>query len=437
MLLASSHGSAAGKKRYRYVNGAWELVAEPAEQTPVDTIPAWQPLPPDTTLNVDGLMFPPYYYSPVIFDGYNFGVRPDSIDPSAKILDPASPTYWVDSRLDAASRFRAFKQHYMAHNPSLVAYNINTLPEAPKQFRAYVDDTNATIKVEEIKIDKKEVHNEVGKVDFKHRHWLHQFDGSVQFSQAYNSPNWYQGGNNNLNVLINGVYNIKLNQAFHPNVMFENTVSYKLGLNSAPDDSLRNYSISEDNFQINSKFGIKAIKRWYYSATFQFKTQLLNNYNKNTTDLKAAFLAPGEMNIGLGMTYEYSKKNFSVNASIAPLSYNLKMCLNDKIPETWFGIKQGHSTISQYGSNIDTRMNWKLAYNINYSSRLTAFTNYEYVQSDWEHTISFSINKYLSTQLYVHFRYDSQGKYDPTTKWHKFQVKEIFSFGFNYRIATA
>ena len=435
--LASPDASAAGKKRYRYVNGRWTMLTDDTESTREAKTSEPEPLRPDTTINVNGIMYPPYYYSPVIFDGYVMGVNPDTINLAVKPLDTESPTYWVDARLQAADRFRSFKQHYMANNPGLVQYNINTLPEAPKQFRAYVDDSNATIKVEEIVIDQTDVRNEVGKVDFKRKNWLNQFDGSVQFSQAYNSPNWYQGGNNNLNVLINAIYNVKLNQAFQPNVMFENTISYKLGLNSAPDDSLRNYSISEDNFQINSKFGIKAAKRWYYSATLQFKTQLLNNYNKNTTDLKAAFLAPGELNLGLGMTYEYSKKNFSINASFAPLSYNLKMCLNNRISETSFGIKEGHSTVSQYGSNIDTRLTWKLAYNINYISRLTAFTNYDYIQSDWEHTLSFSINKYLSTQLYVHLRYDSQGKYDTSTKWHKFQIKEIFSFGFNYHIATA
>ncbi|MDE6317548.1 MAG: hypothetical protein K2L73_04020, partial [Muribaculaceae bacterium] len=161
----------------------------------------------------------------------------------------------------------------------------------------------------------------------------------------------------------------------------------------------------------------------------------LNNYRKNTNDLSAAFLSPAEMNIGLGLTYEYSTPsgNFKTNASIAPLSYNLKICTNEKIDERQFGIKEGHTTASQYGSNIDCRLEWKLAYNISFNSRLTAFTNYEYLQGDWENTLSFSINRFLSTQIYVHLRYDStMGRYEDT-KWHKWQLREVLSFGFAYK----
>lgn len=111
----------------------------------------------------------------------------------------------------------------------------------------------------------------------KKRHWIRTFASSLQFSQAYVSPNWYQGGNNNLNTLIKVQYDVKLNPKYHPNLLFVSTLRYKLGLNSAPDDDLRNYSISEDLLQFNSTLGIKAASRWYYSLTAQFKTQIFNH----------------------------------------------------------------------------------------------------------------------------------------------------------------
>jgi hypothetical protein len=326
----------------------------------------------------------------------------------------------------------------MVDHPDDVRYNINDLPEAPKRYRAYVDPATARINVEEISVDKKDVVNDVKPLEVKRKNWIHDFTGLVQFSQAYNSPNWYQGGNNNLNAIVNGVYNVKLNQTFHPNLLFENTIQYKLAMNSAPDDSLRNYSISEDLLQINSKFGIKARKSWYYSATLQFKTQLLNNYKKNTRDMQASFLSPGELNIGLGMTYSYEtpKKNFTVNASLAPLSYNLKTCINNKIDETTMSIKAGRNIANQFGSNIDCKMVWQIAYNIKLTSTLTAFTDYSYIQGDWENTLAFTINRFLSTQIYVHLRYDSTTARADDSAWHKWQLKEVLSFGFSYTIGT-
>ena len=81
-------------------------------------------------------------------------------------------------------------------------------------------------------------------------------------------------------------------------------------------------------------------------------------------------------------------------------------------------------------------MLWKMAYNITYSSRLYVFSDYTYVQGDWENTFSFDINRYLSTQLYIHLRYDSQTKAVDDSKWHKWQLREVLSFGLSYKFST-
>lgn len=460
LIVVGQTVDAQATKKYRFVNGQWvedtvgttvapDTVAVSPDEEWVDYFDmiAEQQLDStgvyklrvDTTIDVSNKMLPITMFAPAVYDEYDIKLFTDSVNSNkitAKAATVPGPLSWVTDRCDAMTRYRMLRQRYVVDNASEVRYNINTLPEAPKRFRAYVDPSTAHITVEEIVVDQSKVKETVDAVEVEKRHWLHKFDGLVQFSQAYNSPNWYQGGNNNLNTLIQGIYNMRLNQTFHPKLLFENTIQYKLGLNSAPDDSLRNYSISEDNFQINTKFGIKAANRWYYSTTLQFKTQLLNNYYKNTNDLSASFLSPAELNIGVGLTYDYSTPSgkFKANASLAPLSYNLKICTNEKVDETRFGIKEGHTTESQYGSNIDCKMEWKIAHNINMTSRLTAFTNYKYLQGDWENTISFSINRFLSTQIYVHLRYDSTTGRRDDTKWHKWQLREVLSFGFAYTL---
>lgn len=429
MIVGTVFTSHAQTKRFRFVNGRWveETVAAPdtVSATDADTV-----LEPDTTIDVSGSMFPMSMYLPTVFGSYDMNLG------SQKLQDAVTGSNWADNAVIARQRARRFGQRYMIDNAEQVRYNIATLPEAPKQYTVVVDPTKASITVEEINISAADAKGDVAAAEVNKRYWLHDFQGLVQFSQAYNSPNWYQGGNNNLNVIVNAVWNVKLNPAFNPNLMFENTVAYKLALNSAPDDSLRNYSISEDLFQINTKFGVKARKHWYYSMTMQFKTQLLNNYKKNTTDLSAAFMSPGELNLGLGMTYSASGKRYNFTASVAPISYNLKTCINNRMNPEAFGIDAGHKSVSQFGSNIDCKLVWNMAYNITFTSRLTAFTDYGYVQSDWENTLAFNINRFLSTQVYVHLRYDSQGSPYEDTRWHKWQVKEILSFGFAYKIGT-
>ena len=51
-------------------------------------------------------------------------------------------------------------------------------------------------------------------------------------------------------------------------------------------------------------------------------------------------------------------------------------------------------------------------------------------------TLSFDINKYLSTQIYAHLRYDTSTGRIANTDWHRWQLKEILSFGFSYKFST-
>lgn len=398
-----------------------------------------QELVVDTTINTDNLILPYYSAMPLIFNNYSIDIAgglPTEITPDATL--PTSLN-WAGRLAVRDARRARMEQDFMISHPELVRYNIASMPRPPKEFVMEVDPELAKINVREFVRDEQAMKQVVDPVELKRINWLHNLDASLQFSQAYVSPNWYQGGNSNLNAILNVLYNVNLNQKFHPNLIFETSVQYKLGVNNAPDDTVHTYNISEDLFQINSKFGLKAAERWYYSLTLQFKTQLLNNYKTNSDELTAAFLSPAELNLGLGMTYNYEnpKKTMVFSAAISPLSYNMKMCTNSRLNPAAFGIDEGKHSVSQYGSSAELTFRWKLAYNIEYFSRLFMFTNYEYVQGDWENTITFNINKFLSTRVFAHLRYQSDAERLPDTRWNKWQLKEIISVGFAYKFSPA
>ena len=75
-------------------------------------------------------------------------------------------------------------------------------------------------------------------------------------------------------------------------------------------------------------------------------------------------------------------------------------------------------------------------YNIHYTTRLFIFTDYSYIQGDWENTVTFDINRFLSTQLQFRLRYDSSTPRVENSRWHLWQINEVLSFGFNYRFST-
>ncbi|MCI9607012.1 MAG: DUF3078 domain-containing protein [Muribaculaceae bacterium] len=375
------------------------------------------------------------YGTPMIYEGWQY------LDSLQLIPTDRGPIgkhafEWIDDINFGYLAYNRARQNYWMNYPDKVTMNVANLPEPPAHYNAFVDPVTTRIVLEEqVSTQNSDVNN---LLDIQKINWIQNFSASAQFSQSYISPNWYQGGNRSLLAIVNLIYNVKLNQKLHPKLLFETTVSYKLGVNSAPDDTVRSYNISEDLFQIISTFGYKAIKRWYYSANLQFKTQVLNSYKANSNTLRSAFMSPGELNLGIGMTYEYTnkRKTFNFNASIAPLSWQLRTCYDGRMNEQNYDIKPGHHGVSKYGSSVEYNLNWKVTYNIDYKSRLFLFSDYDLFQGDWEHTISFNVNRYLSTQIFAHARYDSSTpRYNQ--KWRKLQFKEIFSLGFTYKFGNA
>ena len=90
--------------------------------------------------------------------------------------------------------------------------------------------------------------------------------------------------------------------------------------------------------------------------------------------------------------------------------------------------------MSQFGSNAELTMTWQLAPNISWRQRLFLFTNHFYHRGDW-HTFDFAINRFLSTQVYLHGRYDTSAP-GSSKGWKKWMLKEILSFGFAYSFTT-
>lgn len=356
-------------------------------------------------------------------------------DPGLYNLDAGDG--WLTEACDLAQRQEQLRHRVIIANPQMVAFNDNALPEPPAEYALTADPAKSMLTVEVPKqIEVTDTVLDVAPV--KIHDWLHTFDGSLHFTQAYISHNWYQGGENNLNILADIKWDFNLNQATHPNWLFNNMLQYKLGISTAQGDSLRKYMINEDNFLFTSQLGYKAVKHWYYSAMLQFKTQFFQNFKSNTNDLTASFLSPGELNLGIGMTYDYKNADQSkaITVAIAPLSYNLKICRDiDKIDPTTFGIEAGHHTKSSLGSNVEAKFSWKITPSISWNSRLYVFTDYKFVQGDWENTFDFSVTRHLNTKIYTHLRYDKSHPKD--VDWKYWQFKEILSFGIVYHFATS
>jgi hypothetical protein len=96
---------------------------------------------------------------------------------------------------------------------------------------------------------------------------------------------------------------------------------------------------------------------------------------------------------------------------------------------TRFGVDEGKHSLHDIGSLINIGLVWKPADNIKWETRFYTFSNYSYVQLEWENTINFQFNRYISTKLSFYPRFDDHEERTTDTYW---QLKEFLSIGFAY-----
>ena len=254
----------------------------------------------------------------------------------------------------------------------------------------------------------------------------------LQFSQTYLSPNWSAGGESNMAGLAD-LY-MQANYSDLKNVEFDNNIEAKVGINTVSSDSLRNLNVSTNELSATSKLGIKMHNNFYYSLSGEFEAQLLNNYNTNSMTLTSAFLSPAKLFVGLGIDYKINddKKGYNLSAMLAPFTYKLNY-LNDikNFDVSSYGIKEGHHFGSELGSMVTVTLSWKLSDNMHWTSKFYYYTNFSYVDAEWENTLDMALNYHFSTQIDLYPKLDDRLKRTPGEPL--LQMQELLSFGLTYR----
>lgn len=269
---------------------------------------------------------------------------------------------------------------------------------------------------------------DLGIVVRKPNFWTFKTNFSLQFTQNYVSDNWYKGGESHNALLAATV--IEANYNNQRRLTFDNKLEMKLGFQTSHNDEKHKYKTNSDLLRLTNKLGYRAVKHWYYTAMLQSWTQFFKGYKANDEKVYSDFMSPFESVLSLGMDYQQATRNnrFKINATLSPLALKLKYVDRSALV-TSFGLDEGKHAKWEYGSNITVNYTWNIVKNVSWSGRIYYFTDYSSTQLEWENTFNLTINRYLSTKLFLYPRFDdSRTRKDNQSN---FEFYELLSLGLN------
>ncbi len=259
--------------------------------------------------------------------------------------------------------------------------------------------------------------------------WTLKGDYYLQFLQNYVSDNWYKGGESNYSML--GSVTMQANYNNKQKVKWDNKLELRLGYQTSKGDTLHKYKTSEDLIRYTGKLGLQATKKWYYTLQVIAQTQFAKTLKSNDKFVYSDFMSPFKLNLSVGMDYTVDWFNHRLKGSthIAPLAFNWKYVGRSSL-STRYGLEEGQHGMTDYGSEFTVDLTWQFADNIRWKTRLYGYTTYKRAELEWENTITFQFNKYISTNIFLYPRFDDGAtRKEGDSYW---QFKEFASVGFSY-----
>ena len=273
--------------------------------------------------------------------------------------------------------------------------------------------------------------------------WVIGGEGNVGFTQTYLS-NWKKGGQSAIAslVVLKGFANYKRPDG---KIKWDNSGEFRNGW-IRPGGKEEQLQKNDDKFEITSRFGVSAYKKWYYSSEFNFETQFFRGYAYPREEDEmpiSAFMAPSRMFFKVGMEY---KPNKELSLLLSPFTIkNVYVRDTALVDQTNFGIDANKKSFWEPGLNADLYLKKSITKDLSYETKYKMFINYKQpfqkFDINWENLFVMKLNEFINVRFLLHLIYDDDVLFPVYDKNEvqigektKLQVKEFFSIGFAYKI---
>ncbi len=262
------------------------------------------------------------------------------------------------------------------------------------------------------------------------------FDGIVNV--AFNQTSfkyWSAGGNNS--AAMNAIAGFHLNYE-KGDLSFKNSLDLGYGTQKAMGLPFRK---TDDKIDFSSKFGYKAINKFYYSALVNFNTQFTDGFeylDSGDSNMVSTFMAPAYLLYSIGIDY-LPNDNFSIYTS--PLTGKSTFVLDETLSNAGaFGLDSGKTARYEFGAYIKMEMTKQITDDLTINSKLGLFSNYlhnpQNIDVNFDLLANLKVTKFISVTLSTQMIYDDDIMIlvNPATgqQGRRLQIKEILGVGFSY-----
>ncbi|MDO5616428.1 MAG: DUF3078 domain-containing protein [Cruoricaptor ignavus] len=263
------------------------------------------------------------------------------------------------------------------------------------------------------------------------KRWFFYGQNNLLFNQASFS-HWNAGGQNNLGVLGKVNYNLSYKKNKH---YLENLLQLGYGLVATEGQSTRK---TEDYINLSANYGYELGRNYYLSTGFQFLSQFTAGYNyaltpkPNYEDRVSKFMAPGYLNLGLGISYN-PNENFQV--IVRPANGKFTFVLDPELQIAGrYGLERnGQAMRAEIGAMANFLYRVKLYKDINLVNQLNFFSNYAYhaerVDINYSGVLNMKFNQFISAIVGLDILYDHD-------QIQKTQIKQTLGIGFTYNLGA-
>ena len=285
--------------------------------------------------------------------------------------------------------------------------------------------------------------------------WTNGMLTELGFSQV-SLTNWAAGGSGSL--ALNSYVNAHANYA-KGSMFWDNRIQLSYGFIQSYEEGYRK---SSDKIVIDSKWGYRAINKFYFSANFNFRSQFSPGFEYSQKEIEkngekekvtvakqvSKMFAPAYMSLGLGIDYKPGNgKELSVN--LAPLTGNLVIVAHsDTLIQKKYGNAAYQTARWELGAQFKATLNKDLMKNLKINTTLTLFSDYlnnpKNMQVNWDLQLTYKLNKYMQAGIRTNLIYDDNILFatdrtfinaageEEVIMQPRVQLQEVFSLNFAY-----